>query len=605
MRLSLLTPDPQDSIPYEARETRLSMPLLLGIIDPDPTRRHDVASRAGVRLAAFGLPRTGVWNHGAVTIVWAAAETTPVAWSAGARATGDEDGADAIFDLGDAELDYHLRCRVAPRGRVMLSTDPLGYFPLYHAAQPDRLLFSTAPGLIRDVADQSFEPSPTGIAGVLLAGNMLNGQTIWKGIRRLAPFQSLHWYPGVGTDMRQEGAMAVSDRYFRASDEECLDVVDAALEQAIRRRARGRPVSLMLSGGLDSRILAGYLHAGGARDTRAVIFGRCTDYETIYAALTAWSLGWSLTRPGEHPDRYPAFASRTVELEQMATTLGDMFFTSSCGGLGRLGRPVMAGLVGNVATFDGNTVRHTFDPVTKTYPFERLLKLETRAGLAPEVVRSLMRTDFAGDAVAEVVEAQRSAYETLPGEPFQRVWQFSLQTRQRLHVAPLAWRLAFSAWPLLPYCDRDLLQVMGGMPLRFHSGRALQRRLLLRRFPQLARLPLDANKSVPDLIVDSRVGRLAIRLATSKVFDWLAGKQAERRFYRRSFDPNGPGWMGVRLLAESGRKELEAILEPQELRRLVPPPHVHCEFAFPIPQGAGMRALLGLMLSGVGGAYRG
>jgi len=584
---------------------RLSMPLLLGIVDPDPTRRQEIVSRASARLAAFDLPRTGAWAHGDATIVWAAANTAPAAWSAGAGATGDGDGAAAIFDLGDPEFDYHLRCRLAPLGRVMLSTDPLGYFPLYYAAEPDRLLFSTAPGLIRDVADRSFEPSPTGVASVLLAGSMLDGQTIWKGILRLAPFQSLHWSPGVGADTRQEGAIAVSDRYFGASDEECFDAIDAALEQAISRRVRDRPVSLMLSGGLDSRILAGYLHAGGARDTRVVTFGRRTDYETIYAALTAWSLGWSLTRPGEHTDRYPAFASSQVELEQMATTLGDMFFTSARGELGRLGRPVMTGLVGNVATFDGETVRQTFDPATGSYPFDRLFRLETRFGMAPEVVRSLMRAEFAEDPVSEVIEACRAAYENLPGEPFQRVWQFSLQSRQRFHVAPLAWRLAFSAWPLLPFCDRHLLQVMGGMPLRFHSGRALERRLLMRRFPRLARLPLDTNKPVPDLIIDGRIGRLAVQLATSRFFDWLAGSQADRRFYRRSFDPDGPGWMGVRLLAESGRKNLEVILEPQELRRLLPPPHVRLGLAFPGPQGGGVRALLGLMLSGVGGAYRG
>ena len=581
------------------------MPLLLGIIDPDPVRRRDIASRAGVRLASFGLPRKGIWCHGDLTIVWAAATTTPVAWSSGACASGDDDGGEGLFDLGDAELDYHLRCRGAPHGRFMLSTDPLGYFPLYHAAEPERLLFSTAPGLIRDVADWTFEPSATGIAGVLLAGHMLDGQTIWRGIRRLAPFQSLHWSPGVGAVTRQEGAMVVSDRYFGASEEECIDLVDAALEQAISRRGRGRPVSLMLSGGLDSRVVAGYLHAGGVRDTRPFTFGRRTDYETIYAALTAWSLGWSLTRPGEHPDRYPAFASRHVELEQMATTLSDMFFVAESGELGRLGRPVMTGLVGDVSMFDGKAVHQTFDPVTKKYPFERVFGLECRFGMAPEVVRSLIRTEFAGDAVSEIIEAQRSAYENLPGEPFQRVWQFSLQTRQRFHVAPLAWRLAFSAWPLLPYCDRDLLQVMGGMPLRFHSGRALQRRLLVRRFPRLARLPLDTNKAVPDLISDSRFGRLAVRLSTSRFFDWLAGRQADRRFYRRALDPDGSGWMGVRLLAESGREALEAILEPQELRRLAPPPHTRLGVAFPGPQGGGMRTLLGLMLSGVGNAYRG
>jgi len=81
------------------------MPLLLGIIDPDPARRRDIASRAGVRLASFGLPRKGVWCHGDLTIVWAAATTTPVAWSSGACASGDDDGGDGLFDLGDAEFD--------------------------------------------------------------------------------------------------------------------------------------------------------------------------------------------------------------------------------------------------------------------------------------------------------------------------------------------------------------------------------------------------------------------------------------------------------------------------------------------------------------------
>jgi asparagine synthase (glutamine-hydrolysing) len=533
-----------------------------------------------------------------VTIVWAAADTTPIACQAG------NDGSDSFFDMGEPWLDYHLRCQIAGHGQVSLTTDPLGLFPLYHATASDRLYFSTSPGLIRDIADRGFEPSAVGIAGVLLAGFMLDGQTIWQGIRRLPPGSILNWSPGHGVSIRAEGSILASDRYFGASDEQCLEAIDSSLEQAIARRVRGRPVSMMLSGGLDSRILAGYLYASGARDTSAVIFGRRSDYDMIFASLVARSLGWSISRQEDNALRYPDVARRQVDLEQMSNSLANLSWWTGTSTFRRLGRPVLNGFLGDVVMGGGTSLVEAFDPATGDYPFERVFGLDNRYGLSPAAARAFMQAGFFGDAVSQVIEAVRSTYDSLPGQGFQKAWRFNLEHRQRFHIAPLAWRMAFEAWPLLPYVDQDLLQTMAGMPLRLMKDRAAQRSFLRTRFPELARLPLDTSSRTPELLIGSVPGRLTARIATSRLIDRFVARCGERRHYYRAYDLDSPGWMSVRQLAEPHRSSLAAMFDPQQLEQLLPPPAVRLGLTDPTVQAGVTRSLLGLMLLRVTGSCR-
>src|SRR5262249_43597883 len=66
---------------------------------------------------------------------------------------------------------------------------------------------------------------------------------------------------------------ALSDRYLDLSFASHLDILDAAMADAIRRHVRpDGSCSLLLSGGLDSRTLGGYLQAAG-RDAVALTLG--------------------------------------------------------------------------------------------------------------------------------------------------------------------------------------------------------------------------------------------------------------------------------------------------------------------------------------------
>jgi asparagine synthase (glutamine-hydrolysing) len=143
--------------------------------------------------------------------------------------------------------------------KLTVLNDRLGLYPLYYARVDGRLLFAS--GVRALLADPvlSRDPDPIAIAQFLTFDHVLDDRTLLAAVR-LLPQASILTF--------QDGRLAIHPywrpQYSRAyplQDEEAwMDQLMAHLRCAVTRQATDdRPAGLLLSGGLDSRVILALL----------------------------------------------------------------------------------------------------------------------------------------------------------------------------------------------------------------------------------------------------------------------------------------------------------------------------------------------------------
>jgi hypothetical protein len=312
------------------------------------------------------------------------------------------------------------------------------------------------------------------------------------------------------------------------------------------------------------------------------------------ASGVARSLGWRHERIPVEFARFPEFARKQVELEQLSNGNLDLSFFQAVEPL-HLVRPfMMTGLWGDVV-MGGSHIQWAYDPVRQDYTFDSMFKAINRFGLSPALVKRLIDPDVLGSALEEVTDGLRASFDSRQGLPFQRSLMFDLAHRMRFYVGSYAWRLAFGSWPFLPYVDQALLRAAAGMPAATLLDRRAQVELIRSEFPELARLPLDRNSGDTSPLVAGipwKVSSLAARLGEGLGL----GSRREKRFYYRVIDFDNEGWSAVRRDAEGCRTRAEAVLNREVLDELLPPPGVPVTFDDGIIDSCSRKTLLGFLL---------
>jgi hypothetical protein len=222
-------------------------------------------------------------------------------------------------------------------------------------------------------------------------------------------------------------------------------------------------------------------------------------------------------------------------------------------------------------------------------------------GLSPGVVRELVRAPGIDDLLMEVYRQLREEYYSYPGLPWQRSWWFDVLHRQRFLIGRLAKLIASRSWPVLPYATPAMFQLACVTPLAFLSDRKVQARLLIRKFPALARLPLADNTARSWY----RVGKdrtspwrgMAARVRTGLSRRVRAGLGLpDQVLNARLFDFNGPGWSGLRERARNQAAHTDAWLDKDLVLQLIPPPSPRVEGNYANRLTTGRRTLVGAVL---------
>ena len=197
-----------------------------------------------------------------------------------------------------------------PRRRLFCARDQLGVKPLYYAAAGDSVIVGNSLASIRGHRAVSSELDDRTISDFLLFGhNTDQGSTAFRDIRRVPPGHSLTWSSGV-IEIRRYWQLPVEEPTYRPAAE-YGEQLREWLQLAIADRLRGRPVSIFLSGGLDSTALAaiagGQLGPAEVRGVTFVFTSLFADPERDAAAAAAAGLGIATSfvaadEPPEWPD---------------------------------------------------------------------------------------------------------------------------------------------------------------------------------------------------------------------------------------------------------------------------------------------------------------
>ena len=603
------------------------MAVVLGVFDADSQRRASMRDRLPASLSGLPNTRRHRAQCSALDIYLDASASTPVSVAKDRLAqhermacvVGDFDASytlnsDAAARLLRSTADtwpdrsvasgqngYYLAVVFGDDIGIALGTDALGMFPLYIWSNDDVCLFGTSPELFKTHPSFHAEPSLAGIASVLLISHISGGHSLFKGVRRCSPGHLVTWSPDRGIRQARANSIVMTDTSFDLSHDACVSKVGSIFDNFHRSLSSLASVDISMSGGQDSRMVAGYVGRHLApKAVQAVSIGNRGDDELRYALKVSAEMGWPHRHQDAEFDQWLNLARDQLRLESLQGPLASLEVGTQRKLLLERGAPFLSGYLGDIVLGDRHT-RAAQSEKTGQFEFGELFRKLNAYGFTAEETVDLLATPEGREVLSGVVDSMRQEWSGIEGLPFQKAWLFQLTNRQRFHIGSLIWRLSLGAWPLLPYLDRSLLDAMASMPLAAFRDRRIQADLIRREFPKLATLPLDRNAHAPDYLVRTRYRKIISALPSVadvswRLHQWLQRGQ-ERRYYVRIFDFNNPGWKLVRQEADTKRNQASGILKVDAVNQLLPLADVNIELgAKPVVEASKTKTLAGLVL---------
>ncbi len=491
-------------------------------------------------------------------------------------------------------LNYGLAVAVSDH-EVLVTADWLGLCPVYYYGDESSFIVTTSPALMHFYPGFRAGVDVRGLVGILLLAHSCLGRTMFRGLSRLAAGQVLKYEFGraPSLDAVALGAVPAVPRTI----EQAVEAFDDVLGRVVGGAAGGGVRSIYLSGGLDSRLVAGYLRRTGVDGLSAVTLGDRRDLEMRGAARVAAALGTAHERVPVNLADQPGFARRAVEVDAMTSGLYSLMEWSYAAAP----RPaVLTGFLGD-STLGASQVEWGQEPASDAHAFSAMFASVNAWGLPADVIRRLVRESGVDDIVSGVRQGLSDEYESCPGPPWQRSWWFDLLHRERFLVGFAPKIMATRSWPVLPYAHPDILRLAQAAPFAFLAARRVQVEIALRKFPELARIPLAR-------LIDREWWRLVPR--RTRVWTPLADRAKsslswhwhdkvdhwEPRAFLRAFDFNGPGWRTLRDEAREAADQADTWLNRDVVLEWIPPASTDVRLRRSIVDATGRKALLGSVL---------
>ncbi len=579
------------------------MPHLVVLYDPDQRRRSAFRTAVLERFASEPELPVGERWAGDVWLGWAARGHVPVSWhvspadrGSGVEPSGGPDGGAGTLLLGRAFDDvrstrleaaaladrlappiaagtaadgFFFAVRMEPR-RLTVMADPLGLFPVYHADSDGVVIVSTTPHLIACHPLFPLAIDVRGMIGLLLTQHPIGDRSVVAGTRRLGAGEVLEW-SAVNGVRTHRGYRFPAPRHTDLEMEDDVARLEHALADAVRTELVSGPApGFLLSGGRDSRLLAG-LAAEVVEGGHALILGRDGDYEVETARRVAARLGIRTIAHDPTPEGYLRAARRSARWEPFVGGVSNVHVWDLVPALQRLPPVCVNGYVMDVLV--GGTWLYADDHPTRSTPASAIVDWVTPWGIERDRLHRLLKPEPA-ELVDDVIGDLERAYVEASEDPAERAWRFAIAHGERYRVGSNAWRVSFGSWPVMPMLHVPLLDAVATADQGAIAHRRAEDRILRRRLPGLARIPLVlANADLVAPLRPSWRDRLAfgLRRRFGPPSDERA-RRRERRVNWRAYDFNHPGWRVIRRSVEPFRDVLADLFRMDELNRYLPGP---------------------------------
>ncbi len=283
------------------------------IVDSDPGRRREFTTRVETLFRDLPRAKTHSAAAGDMMCLWSCGDTAPVSLHRDGDSLAVLIGY-AIDDAGqwltakelaerwlrpqtnpEAFDGYHVGLVYDAKRGLVTGVDPFGLFPFYFAELGTKedvvFLASSTPEAISAHPRFRSAIDRAGLAGILFGHGLIDNRPLLAGIRRAPTGHHVRWTKETGCEQVATYHPANRSPSPEESPTDLRRRIGAEFVRAIHRHRPGNAeTTMLLSGGLDSRLVAASLVESGI-PTRALILGEPDDHEVIAGRSVARQLG--------------------------------------------------------------------------------------------------------------------------------------------------------------------------------------------------------------------------------------------------------------------------------------------------------------------------
>jgi asparagine synthase (glutamine-hydrolysing) len=415
----------------------------------------------------------------------------------------EEMGEDCVRDLDGTFAVAIYDVRLA---KMVIAVDRDATRPLYFYTHHNRFLFASEIKAILQDQRVPRQLDEQGLVEFFTFRHVLGERTLFRDVRFL-PAGCLATFCDGQARVRPYWLPGVFEDRLPRTQADYLDEAAARVRLALERQmGDGRSMGLLLSGGLDSRLLAGLVPDRLKDQFHTFSRGPLDCWDVKFGTQVAERVGSQHHILELKPDFLLSFAKQGVWLTDGLMTVIDIYELSTIALIKPyvdfvfLGIGSGCGILGGIAlskpllqTHSVDEAAHQFFAQEGTYIpqamqarlFSERLYRETR-GAAFEALREMLRT-YQADTPAGLVEA------------------FCLQCRwpRSAFYGPTLSRTQVET--CYPYNDNDLSDFMTRAPARWRFNRQMQIALIKRTRPDLARVPWEYTGVPMDISTPRRI----------------------------------------------------------------------------------------------------
>jgi asparagine synthase (glutamine-hydrolysing) len=414
------------------------------------------------------------------------------------------DGGDALAALGGEFIAAIWDGRA---GHLLLVNDRFGLLPHYVLVTSAGFGFAPRMRPLLEVPGAAPKADVVAIAQYLRFQQLLGERTWLAGVTRLPPASVLRWHPASAQlELRRYWSWRDIEPIDRIGLDEAVEHGTQLLERAVRRRCdAGGRVGVFLSGGLDSRVLAGLAAERGPLHTFTFGHPGCRDVH--YAAKIARATGaihhvhhlrdgrWLLDVMPRHlaltEAQHSFIHAHGMSMLDTASGLVDLDLTGWDGGTVLRGRleeydvdPPYRECTDESSLeallFSGFCRRFTWPGLTDEEA-SRLTAAPAGRGL-PAFARASFAEEFA--RTRGWARHRRADWFYVEQHVLRSTINLVVFTRSALDV-------------LCPFWDDDLARFLYGLPDDVWATPRFTRAVITRRLPKLARIPNELDLTLP------------------------------------------------------------------------------------------------------------
>ncbi len=392
------------------------------------------------------------------------------------------------------------------RKRLTIVNDRHGFLHLYWWRSADALLFATEAKAISQ--DPGFDRTidQRGLLDFLVAGHFFDERTFFADLALVPPASVLVWERGrLVVERYWDYRFGAADRAGapRGSADDHADEYASRLGTAVRRRARDE-VCLPLTGGLDTRSLAGFLHRV-APDARVVThtLGHEHSWDVRFARAIAEELGWPHTLVPVEPSFIADHGDAGISVLEGNGSCSTFWIMAELSFLDEV-RPAVtwSGFLG--CCMSGSNLPRKLPPATGKAAVDALWNYKFTGNFGAQDLATLLRPEVYANAAAEPYESIRRCFAAPDTDDVLDRWMY-VDLRQRMRRLSAVHRdvLAVSSRVMEPFVDSDFMDFALSLPRRglVNPDQVLYRRMVTRSLPHLARVghaktgrPVEASR---------------------------------------------------------------------------------------------------------------